>query len=333
MKPIDSALLAQQPQAKQNAEGRFYNPSRLHLVPQKELFKWLLRRGRYLPKPIRFSLSQAGAMAAKVTDTEQPVLTWIGHSTFLLRYQAENILTDPVFSTWVSPVQGVGPKRSTPPALQIDDLPSITSVFISHNHYDHLDKNSVLGLYRRFGEQIRWFVPLGVKAWFTKLKIKNVVELNWWQAAESAGLRCHFLPVQHFSGRTLRDSYRTLWGSWLIDLPGFRFYFVGDTGYHPLFNTVGKIFPEIDLALIPIGAYNPRELMRNMHINPVEAVQIHQQLGAKFSVGMHWGSFQLTDEPMDEPPKKLAKALAEQGIDAQQFIVMQHGEVLTLTAD
>ncbi len=332
MKLINTALLAQQPQSQKNKKGRFYNPSRLHLVPQRELFKWLLRRHRYLPKPIRFPLVTTSNTQVLSAPLKAPLLTWIGHSTFLLRHRDIALLTDPVFSRWVSPVQGVGPKRSTPPALQVEALPTITAVFISHNHYDHLDKNSVLALFQRFGDALQWFVPLGVKAWFTKLGIHNVVELDWWQSAEVQGLRCHFLPAQHFSGRTLSDSYKTLWGSWLIDMPDFRCYFAGDTGYHAeLFGTIGGVFPDIDLALLPIGAYNPRELMRNMHINPEEAVSIHQHLGAALSVGMHWGSFQLTDEPMDEPPQRLATALTQQGISADKFIVMEHGEVLEIT--
>lgn len=334
MKPVNHALLAQQPQAEQNAKGRFYNPTRLQLVPQKELFKWLLRRRGQLPKPICFPHAKEGAEGIYGPTPDQPLLTWIGHSTFLLRYRDTAVLTDPVFSRWVSPVQGVGPKRSTPPALQIHELPTITAVVISHNHYDHLDKNSVLALFKRFGDTLQWFVPLGVKAWFVKQGIHNVVELDWWQSAEIQGLRCYFLPAQHFSGRTLSDAYSTLWGSWMIDMPSFRCYFAGDTGYYaPLFNTIGKGFPAIDLALLPIGAYHPRELMRNMHINPEEAVDIHQQLGAALSVGMHWGSFQLTDEPMDEPPERLAAALAQQGVNQQDFIVMEHGEVLEIKLD
>src|SRR5699024_5016334 len=318
MKPVNHTLLAQQPQAEQNAKGRFYNPTKLHLVPQKALFKWLLRRQATLPKPICFSRSGAAKAWAQASAQNQPQLAWIGHSTFLLRYRDTAILTDPVFSRWVSPIQGIGPKRSTSAAMQVADLPTISAVCISHNHYDHLDKNSVQALHKRFGDTLQWFVPLGVKTWFAKRGIRNVVELDWWQSAEVQGLRCSFLPAQHFSGRTLSDSYRTLWGSWMLDMPNFRCYFAGDTGYYaPLFHTIGQLFPEIDLALLPIGAYNPRELMRNMHINPEEAVAIHQQLGAALSVGMHWGSFQLTDEPMDEPPKRLAAALMQQGVNQQ----------------
>ncbi len=331
MKPVNSSLLAQQKPAQKNRKGRFYNPTPLELVSQRDLLAWLAKRRCYLPKAIGFPLHQAGRLAAQHQAAE-PTLTWIGHSTFLLRHGEHSVLTDPVFSRWASPVQGVGPKRSTPAALDIEDLPPITAVFISHNHYDHLDKPSVLKLYKRFGEAICWFVPLGVKAWFTRLGIHNVVERDWWEMAEIPGLRGYFLPTQHFSGRTLSDHYRTLWGSWIIDMPGLRCYFAGDTGYDAtLFHTIGEVFPGVDLALLPIGAYQPRRLMKNMHINPHEAVLIHQHLRATLSVGMHWGSFQLTDEPMDEPPKQLAQALAAQKVNPQAFITLEHGAVLTLS--
>jgi L-ascorbate metabolism protein UlaG (beta-lactamase superfamily) len=259
-----------------------------------------------------------------------PAVTWIGHATLLLRLGEVTVLTDPQFSERASPFSFVGPKRRVPPALPIAELPHVDAVIISHNHYDHLDEASVKALNRQPGGPPRFFVPLGMKAWFAERDITNVVELDWWKKSEHMGLTFNFTPTQHFTRRGLFNTNEVLWGGWVVEYPTFRFYFAGDTGYSPDFREIGRRHGPIDLAAIPIGAYEPRWFMGAMHVNPEEAVKIHQDVGARYSVAMHWGTFQLTDETIDDPPKRLAAALDAAGIPPERFFIMKHGEVRNL---
>lgn len=255
----------------------------------------------------------------------QDSLTWVGHSTFVLQLGGLNLITDPHFSSRASPVQFAGPLRYTPPAMAIDALPPLDIALISHDHYDHLDEASVVQLARRH-PGLTFVVPLGLKAWLARRRIERVIELDWWQHADLGGLRVHAVPAQHFSGRSAHDRNRTLWCGFVVEHVGQRVYFAGDTGYSPDFADIGARFAPIDLALIPIGAYEPRWFMQSMHVNPEEAVRIHQDVGSRRSVAMHWGTFRLTEEPLDEPPHRLRRALATEGIDPDRFWIMQHGQ-------
>lgn len=262
----------------------------------------------------------------------QPTLTWVGHSTFLLQFAGLNILTDPHFTKRASPLSFIGPARQTPLGLTLEDLPEIHAVVISHDHYDHLDVGSVEALTARQPDNPpRFFVPLQLKAWFADLGIDNVVELDWWDAADFAGWKIHAVPVQHFSGRGPITRNETLWAGWVLEHPQAKFFFAGDTGYSKDFADIGQRLGPIDLALIPIGAYEPRWFMRAMHVNPTEAVKIHQDVRARRSVGMHWGTFILTDEALDQPPIALANARAAAGIADEDFIVLKHGQTQPLT--
>ena len=264
-------------------------------------------------------------------NRQQPTLTWIGHSTFLLQFAGINILTDPHCSERASPVSFAGPSRKTPPGLALEALPSIDIVVISHNHYDHLDEYTVQSLYERQQERPpRFFVPLGVKAFFVDRGIDNVVEMDWWDSRTLQDWTIHAVPVQHFSGRSLFDGNETLWAGWVLEHPQFKFFFAGDTGYSKDFRDLGTRLGPFDLAAIPIGAYAPSWFMSTVHVNPEQAVKIHQDVGARYSVGMHWGTFILTDEDIDEPPRRLTGALAAAGISQQHFFVMQHGETRLL---
>jgi N-acyl-phosphatidylethanolamine-hydrolysing phospholipase D len=228
-------------------------------------------------------------------------ITWLGHAACLIQTGGLNILTDPIFSERCSPVQFIGPRRVTPPPLAPENLPAIDYVVISHNHYDHLDFSSV----RRLGNTVMWLVPLGIKRWLEKREISNVVELDWWENAElESGGKTICLPAKHFSNRTLWNQNRTLWASWLLEVGGQRIYFSGDTGYEQHFAEIGAELGPPDLAILPIGAYRPEWFMLPMHLNPEQAVQAHLDLGAQRSVGVHWGTFILSDEPLDEPPRR-----------------------------
>lgn len=252
-------------------------------------------------------------------------VTWIGHATLLVQFDGLNILTDPIFSERSSPVQFAGPKRYTPLPISVADLPTIHAVLISHNHYDSLDKYTV----RALGDDLTWFVPLGLKKWFRARGINNVIELDWWDEFELGGLTFVCTPTQHFSGRGLFDRNKTLWSGWAVLGSNRRFWFAGDTGYFSAFKQIGERYGPFDLAAIPIGAYNPAWFMNPMHVDPEQAVQVHQDIQAKQSLGIHWGTFLLTDEPVDEPPKLLQRAVNELGLRKESFITLKHGETKT----
>jgi len=264
-------------------------------------------------------------------NRQQPTLTWIGHSTFLLQFDGTNILTDPHCSERASPVSFAGPRRKTPAGLALEELPPIDIVVISHNHYDHLDEETVQRLYERQKERPpRFFVPLGVRAFFADRGIGGVVEMDWWDSLTLQDWTIHAVPVQHFSGRSLFDRNETLWAGWVLEHPEFKFFFAGDTGYSKDFRDLGTRLGPFDLAAIPIGAYEPRWFMSAVHVDPEQAVKIHQDVGARYSVGMHWGTFMLADEDMDEPPRRLTVALAAAGIPQERFFVMRHGDTRLL---
>jgi N-acyl-phosphatidylethanolamine-hydrolysing phospholipase D len=269
-----------------------------------------------------------------------PSLTWIGHASMLAQMGGLNWLIDPVFSERASPVNFVGPRRAQPPGLALDQLPRIDVVLVSHNHYDHLDETSVKTLARQAGGPPLFLVPLGVKAWFADPAISRVIELDWWDAhrieAPAGTVEVVFTPAQHWSGRTLADRLATLWGGFAVFAPDLHLLYTGDTGYSPDFKEIRQRFAArqvsggFDVALIPIGAYEPRWFMATQHVNPAEAVQIHQDLGTRRSIGVHWGTFSLSDESLDEPPRALEQARRAAGLAAEEFGVMAIGQTLQL---
>jgi N-acyl-phosphatidylethanolamine-hydrolysing phospholipase D len=263
-------------------------------------------------------------------DQSQPCVTWLNHSSFLVQVAGVAILTDPIWSERCSPLSFFGPKRRHSVPLSVKELPRIDYVLISHNHYDHLDIKSVLQLFARFPE-ICWLVPTGVKSWFLRRGIKNVIELGWWEEVNlSEGIKATCVPAQHFSGRSGRDLNTTLWCGWVFEAEKAkkRFYFVGDTGYNPHdFKEIGKRWTTMDLSLIPIGSYVPRRFMSPVHIEPRDAVRIHQEVGSHLSIAMHWKTFRLSDEPMLQPPYDLFLAMQEQGLDPQKFLAPEPGDL------
>jgi L-ascorbate metabolism protein UlaG (beta-lactamase superfamily) len=301
------------------------------------LLKWQWERLRDgLPKApanhYQFPLAQPDLAWLK-NNHKKTSATWIGHATVLVQLGGVNILTDPIFSERAAPVQWAGPKRKVPPAIALNQLPHIDLVLISHNHYDHLDRNSVLALNAQPGGAPLFLVPLGLQQWMHEQGIRNVQELDWWQGLAFHGLDLHFLPVQHWSARGTHDRFDTLWGGWRVATDAqnkkpFSFFFAGDTGYSKDFADIYQRFGQVDLALLPIGAYEPRWFMKPQHVNPDEAVRIHQDLHARQSLGIHWGTFELSDEALDEPPRALEKAVNAAGLHANAFIVLLHGGML-----
>ena len=264
-------------------------------------------------------------------NTRKSTITWIGHTTFLIQMGGINILTDPHFSERASPISWAGPKRYTPPGISLEELPLIDFVILSHNHYDHLDLATIRQLQEKQSQNPPlFFVPLGLKSWFNNIGIENVKELDWGDHDKFKTLTIHSVPLQHYSSRTLWDRNETLWAGWVIEYNQRTIFFAGDTGYSKDFKEIGKSFGPIDLSLLPIGAYAPRRLMKPIHINPEEAVKIHQDVQSRYSIGMHWGTFLLTTEDMDEPPRHLKKALQEANVSETEFFLMKHGETRML---
>lgn len=330
-----------------------YDPTRPHHTPSGfrnnhlddfftgSFWAWQWERWRQgLPKP-PVSVEEMQPVQADIGwlqhNRSEPVATWIGHATVLLQAGGLNILTDPMLSERASPLSWIGPKRKMPPAIGLADLPRIDVVIISHNHYDHLDLPTLKALNAQAGGPPLFLVPLGIGDWLHRQGIKPVAQLDWWQSLPVAGMRLHCVPVQHWSARGLFDRFQTLWSGWVIETAdetggerSLKIFFTGDTGYSRDFTDIAQRFGAMDLAMIPIGAYEPRWFMRHQHVDPAEAVQIHLDLQARQSLGIHWGTFQLTDEPLDEPPRALRQALRARDIDVNSFVTLRPGGTLQI---
>jgi N-acyl-phosphatidylethanolamine-hydrolysing phospholipase D len=251
-----------------------------------------------------------------------PSVTWIGHATFLVRMDGVTFLTDPIFSERASPLSFAGPKRLQPPGVPLADLPPIDFVTLSHDHYDHTDLPSIEALARR---GTTFIVGSGMSDLVREVGGK-AIELDWWQETEIAGVRVHCVPAQHFSGRTALANNERLWAGWVVEGPTRKFYHAGDTGYFDGFKEIGERFGRIDLAAVPIGAYDPPSVMRFVHMNPEEAIDAAVDLRAQRTIGMHWGTFDLTDEALDEPPKRFHAAAERVGWGADQAWTLAVGE-------
>jgi N-acyl-phosphatidylethanolamine-hydrolysing phospholipase D len=276
-----------------------------------------LPEGHVLPEPA----VHAGLAAHQGTGAS---LTWLGHATFLIRLAGRTILTDPFLSEHASPVPPLGPKRFAPPGLAVASLPPIDLLLISHNHYDHLDLPTIEAIPSRSSSRV--IAPLGLGHYFTGRGYRDVREVDWGEETTLGPLRIRPLPAIHFSKRTLLDRNQTLWAGYAIEGGGRRIYFAGDTAYGPIFRELSARAAPFDLALLPIGAYEPRLLMRATHATPEEAVQIGRELGARRLVAMHWGTIQLTDEPPFEPPGRFRTAARSAGFGEKDAWVMAIGE-------
>jgi len=261
----------------------------------------------------------------KSFDRNAPSAMWIGHSTYLIEIDGLTILTDPVWDTYCSPFPIQALRRLVDPPLALADLPPIDIVLISHNHYDHLDVKTVHSL-KHFHPQIEWIVPSSLSPWFKKRGIDAVRELKWWDGCDAKGARITAVPAQHFSGRTLFDKNKTHWNGYVLEFGGKKLYFAGDTGYNRRdFKAIGERFGQLDLSMIPIGTYAPEKFMKPVHISPFEAVQIHQDVHSLFSLGMHWKTFRLSEEPLDRPPFDLYLSMKEKNLSFDTFLPIDIG--------
>ena len=291
-------------------------------------FPFIMRRmGTYFRSadgaPIQ--VANDGAFLRENARHSKPTVTWIGHATLLVQMEHITFLTDPTWSNRPSPVPVFGPKRFVPPGLAIDDLPPIDFVLISHNHYDHLDLPTLRLLAARNASTL-FFVPMGNGDLLRGQGIVNVQELDWGQTAVYKGATIHSLPSQHWSKRNLRDDHKALWSSWAVTGDQRRFYFAGDTGYFPGFADIGRKLGPFDLAAVPIGAYEPRAMMRESHMNPEEAVRAADDLRTAAALGIHFGTFDLSDEPLDEPPRRFNDAAADAVLGEAGAWILNIGE-------
>jgi N-acyl-phosphatidylethanolamine-hydrolysing phospholipase D len=260
---------------------------------------------------------RAGALA--------PSITWVGHATLLVQLDGLNILTDPHWSDRASPVGFAGPRRLSPPGLAFETLPRIDVVVISHDHYDHLDLPTVRRLAR--DHDPLFLVPLGMQAWFAAyVGARRVVELDWWQTHEVRGVTFHCTPAQHFAQRSPFDVGRRLWATWVIAGRERRLFFSGDTGYFGGFKEIRRRLGPVDVAAVAIGAYLPAEIMRAVHVTPEEAVQVADDLESAVLLGIHWGTFDLAEEPPGEPPVRMTAEAARRGRGAERAWILAIGE-------
>jgi L-ascorbate metabolism protein UlaG (beta-lactamase superfamily) len=305
-------------------DGRkFFNPTGPALQGFTSLPRLLLTQRAPWPRSV--PVTQREPPARNGSDL---VVTFIGHATFLIQTPVETILTDPVFADCAGPFGVLGPRRVRRPGVAFDRLPRVSLILLSHNHYDHCDVNALRALAERFDPAV--ITPLGNARLLRSTGLRRIEELDWWDEARSARLPVTLTPAHHFSARTPFDRNRALWGGFLLTLGAQRVYFAGDTGYTTVFKEVYERSGPVDLALLPIGAYEPRWFMQPIHMNPAEAVQAHIDLRARASVAMHFGTFQLTPEGIDEPVRALAQARDSRQIAADAFRTLDVGESIML---
>jgi N-acyl-phosphatidylethanolamine-hydrolysing phospholipase D len=296
--------------------GRFFNPWRPFDNGLADLLRWKLRPNPYGPRrpPVVPVAENDGAYLR--SRGEPPSVTWVGHATFAIHDAGEVALTDPHWGP-----RALLPRRLSPPGVPLAAVPEDAFAVLSHNHYDHLDAWTVA----RLPASVRWFVPLGLGGWFRR-RGRAAVELDWWQSARHGRWTLTCLPCQHWSNRTQLDRNATLWCSWLLDSGERRYFFAGDTGYFHGFREFARRLPPIDVALLPIGAYEPRWFMRYQHMDPAEAYRAFGDLGARSMLPMHWGAFDLTDEPVDLAPEVFAREVAAAGGDPDRCPILAVGE-------
>ncbi|MFC1512191.1 MBL fold metallo-hydrolase [Candidatus Latescibacterota bacterium] len=322
------------PRPLHHARRRFVNP---YPGYQKktlfEVLRWVLidrRRGQRIKRKAFYTLEQAGNDGAFLrNNTSEFTVTWAGHSTVLVQLGGVNILTDPIWSRRPSPMPSFfGPRRYMEHGIEFEHLPDIHVVLLSHNHYDHFDRRTI----RRFSPEVLFIVPLGFGRELNKLGKTNVVELDWWQEHRFRNITFACTPAQHYSLRRLADKDRTLWCSWVFKNGSGSVFFAGDTGYFPGFAAIGSTYGPFDLVCLPIGAYLPREYLSHIHMSPEEAVRAYHDLQGQIFLAIHWGTFNLGDDPPDLAPRELLREIEARGLDHELFWPLKHGETRVIRA-
>lgn len=320
--------------AKMGADGRFSNANgRMDKGGLAVQVPFMLRRfGTYLRSADGapgLILNDGAALRANADNSNMtPTVTWVGHATLLVQMSGVTFLVDPIWSNTPSPLPLLGPSRFVPPGIALADMPNIDFVLVSHNHYDHLDLPT-LGKLAERNSQTQFFVPEGNGALLRGAGVSNVTELNWGQQVRLGQVVIHCLPAQHWSKRKLTDTNKTLWSSWAVTSEQRRFYHAGDTGYFDGFKVIGEHLGPFDLAAVPIGAYAPRAMMRASHMNPEEAITAALDLRAQVALAVHFGTFDLSDEPLQQPPKRFMRAAKAQDLTTPDAWVLKIGETRT----
>lgn len=332
--------------APRDADGRFVNRYG-DLSHSQNFLRWQWTRlTEGLPKPPKQPTPQVPVHPERLKHPQGDAqLTWIGHSSLLYQIDGRNFLFDPVYAEYASPIPPFGPKRAQAPGVPFELLPHIDAVFISHNHYDHLDLETVRRLAQQPGGAPVFYVPLGVDQWFAEnvpgVRISdeqcNVIAMDWDETQRFEGGRLpftlRFLGVQHWAARTPFDRNQTLWGSWAIEHPRFRFWFAGDLAYSSDVDDIARAHGGFDLAAIPIGVYEPRWFMKRAHVDPDEALHVFKTIRAKRAIGIHWGTYDgLSDESLDEPPAALQRSRQDAGISPDTFMLFSLGETRSFNA-
>ena len=306
---------------------RFFNPGVDTDKTLADMRRWR-REGGGVPWPPHLA-NRAFPPPPDHVEAGSVAITFVGQATMLIRTADCTVLTDPFFSDRASPLSFAGPRRVRAPGLPIEALPPLDAILLSHNHYDHMDLASLRALRRRTEAPI--LTGLGNAAYLARRGVPGAVDLDWWEEAPPLpGLRVTYVPAQHWSMRAPWNRRRMLWGGFVLQSAGATIYFAGDSGYCPWFRAIGERLGPPDVALLPIGAYEPRWFMGSQHMNPADAVQAHRDLGARRSIGMHFGTIRLTDEAIDEPIHALARARAEAGLDDQAFTTLDIGETTVI---
>ncbi len=316
----------------------FINPQVEHIKRSfKDFLKWQMgyysKKSLYPRRPSDFQYPNL----FKKLEVDSPLVTWVNHCTFFIKIDGIGILTDPIWSQRCSPINFIGPKRTHPVPFSLEQIPKTDIVLISHDHYDHFDKKTVKFLVKS-QPNIVWVVPLGLKKRLINMGANRIIEMDWWERSvcvvNNKKIYFNCVPSQHFSGRGVFDKNSTLWSGFVVEVcggkePAKSVYFVGDTGYNNYdFKEIGKRFTNIDLSLIPIGTYIPSEFMDPVHINPDKAVMIHKEVNSKLSVGMHWKTFKLSNEGINQPPYDLYCALSKNHISPEMFRVLNIGQTI-----
>jgi len=307
-------------------KGKFFNP----WMPMEHagffrLLKWKLfsARARYTDEEKSYRPNFIPGLKERIlSHPSGDFIAWIGHGTFLMRLNGAYWLTDPMFSE-----RALIPKRVTPPALvgeELNDLAGDLNVIISHNHHDHLDKESI----RSLPERTRFLVPLGLKKYVQSVHSGDVKEMDWWDSIDAGnGTKLTCVPAQHWSRRLGQDMNSTLWASFILVTPTSSIYIGGDSGYFVGYGEFGRRFPNIDYALLPTTAYHPRWFMHYAHVNIREALDAFHSLGARFFIPTQWGAFHLGDEPPGYPALDLRRAIRKRSLDPSRFLIMDIGQI------
>lgn len=297
----------------------------LHGIQAKgfaDVVKWMTNRER-APWTHILDVPYGEAPAASIDNGIR--ITFVNHSTFLIQTENLNILTDPIWSERTSPFSFAGPKRMRPAGIRFEDLPKIDVVLISHNHYDHLDEETMQRIVDKYKPRI--ITPLGVAAFFEQEGMTGATDLDWWQeVAITDSLTVQAVPAQHFSGRGMFDRDKTLWCGYVLKRHGGNLYFAGDTGYNDsTFVEIGKRFAPITVSILPIGAYKPNWFMSPIHTSPADAVKIFQDTKTTHAVASHFGTFPLADDGQEDPINDLREALLNAKLPESNFQVLKEG--------